>query len=249
MLTFPTLIKGTITGLRISAVDGTAFLDNCSALLPYADGNHRIEIYDASGRMLKGVLKAAGTGETLGDELQAGWTNSDSLPYETFTSSGLDITEAAETGVSGRAAGNSAMTAGHLVKFGFSVTVNSGNISMSYYGKSATSAIAFAGQSDRIQMSAGAQSGYQTLYVVNVYCGFRSEAAVNFSISGYTNKQVLTPSSSGATIVSAKGGAIYNFASKDASFTYNAASYRYAIYDTLKVSRPTRYMGVSTHNI
>ena len=38
-------------------------------------------------------------------------------------------------------------------------------------------------------------------------------------------KQVLTPSSSGATIVSAKGGTTYNFAYKDTSFTYNAASY------------------------
>jgi hypothetical protein len=62
--------RGTVTGLRISAVDGTAFIDNAGATIPtYADGNHQIEIYDASNRMLRGVLKAAGTGETLSDEL------------------------------------------------------------------------------------------------------------------------------------------------------------------------------------
>ena len=65
----PVVYRGTISSLRISSVDGTAFLDNCAALVPYADGNHLVEIYDASGRMLRGYLGAAGTGETLGDEL------------------------------------------------------------------------------------------------------------------------------------------------------------------------------------
>jgi hypothetical protein len=62
--------RGTVTGLRISAVDGTAFIDNAGATIPtYADGNHQIEIYDSDNRILRGVLKAAGTGETLSDEL------------------------------------------------------------------------------------------------------------------------------------------------------------------------------------
>jgi len=38
-------------------------------------------------------------------------------------------------------------------------------------------------------------------------------------------KQVLTPSATGVTIVSTKGGTTYNFAYKDTSFTYNAESY------------------------
>jgi len=38
-------------------------------------------------------------------------------------------------------------------------------------------------------------------------------------------KPVTAPSSSGATIVSAKAGETYNFNHKNASFTYNAASY------------------------
>ena len=58
-----TVHQSTLTGLRISAVDGTAFVDNGSALTPYADGNHQVSIFDSSGRELRGVLKAVGWGE------------------------------------------------------------------------------------------------------------------------------------------------------------------------------------------
>ena len=58
------VFRGSLTGLRISAVDGTAFVDNAGATLPtYADGYHEISIYDSSGYELKGILKAQGTGE------------------------------------------------------------------------------------------------------------------------------------------------------------------------------------------
>jgi hypothetical protein len=57
--------KGTISDLRISAVDGTAFLDNCSAITAYADNAHRVEIYDSAGKRLVGIAKEAGSGESL----------------------------------------------------------------------------------------------------------------------------------------------------------------------------------------
>ncbi|MFH1147215.1 MAG: hypothetical protein V1736_05855, partial [Pseudomonadota bacterium] len=70
----PVKYRGTVTGLRISAVDGGAtesggaFIDGANAdITALADGNHQIEIYDASGRMIKGVLKEAGIGETNTD--------------------------------------------------------------------------------------------------------------------------------------------------------------------------------------
>ena len=63
------LYSGTITGLRISSVDGTAFLDACAALVPYADAESDIYIYDSVGAFLKATLKAQGTGETLDSEL------------------------------------------------------------------------------------------------------------------------------------------------------------------------------------
>ena len=239
MLTFPTLITGTITDLRISSVDGTAFLDNCAALIPYADGNHQIEIYDSSNRMLRGVLKAAGTSETLGNELITGWTNSLTNPYETFTTSGKDVTSAVNSSDIGTSNTNNCFSSRKLYYIVINTTINSG-ISSHYRAYQSNTII--------ISSGAGEKSSYYTAASNDNYLGVFQSTIGDWSAT-FTIKQVLTPSASGATIVSSKGGAIYNFTSKDASFTYNAASYRYAIYDTLKVSRPTRYMGVSTHNI
>jgi hypothetical protein len=102
----PVVYRGTITGLRISVVDGTAFIDNLSGAtldlgssvvnatgtaairISSVDGTAFVDtadatlaaalaanagkyliITDASGRYLKGWIKAAGTGETLDSEL------------------------------------------------------------------------------------------------------------------------------------------------------------------------------------
>ena len=62
--------KGTVTGLTISAVDGTAFVDNLPAAVTasYCDGNYSIEVYDSAGRFVRGMLKAVGSGVTLQTE-------------------------------------------------------------------------------------------------------------------------------------------------------------------------------------
>ena len=50
--------SGTATGLRISSVDGTAFLDNCPAaitnLVALHPGKLLVNIFDASNRMIQG---------------------------------------------------------------------------------------------------------------------------------------------------------------------------------------------------
>jgi hypothetical protein len=60
--------RGTVTGLRISSANGVSFVDNLPSavtdLVAADPGNLLVEIYDASGRMLRGYLGAAGTGET-----------------------------------------------------------------------------------------------------------------------------------------------------------------------------------------
>ena len=70
--TLPVMYSGTITGLRVCAFDGNAvasggaLLDGANAsVTALADGTNQISIYDAGGRVMKGVLKAVGTGETL----------------------------------------------------------------------------------------------------------------------------------------------------------------------------------------
>lgn len=146
--------RGTATGLRISAVDGTAFVDNLPSAVTdsYVNGNYLLEVYDASGRMLKGVLKAVGTGETLDTEVATGTLTINKM-YK--------------------------ITATEINHFGTGLEVN----------------------------------GY-----------FRSAGSETCDANNKV-KQVLTPSTAGSTIVSTKGGTTYNWAHKNASFTYNAASY------------------------
>lgn len=308
--------KGTITGLRVSAVDGTAFIDNAGATIPtYADGNHLIEIYDSANRMLKGVLKAAGTVQTTTAELLAnpnftnvskasakavvgitkanpaivtfaaghGYVNGDVIYFSgltemtelntkyyqlransgdtfqlstIFDTASLDTSgyTAAETtggscaqkttyasisinstglyvGVDGAGGltgipvfvnsigqiyGNVYPAAGKLYKLGWDIVAyTSGTVKMSGSGISQIEA-----------SSIGTYSAYQTVTSADTfYFGGKTGSAFTGTVDNETIKQVLTPSSAGATIVSAKAGETYNFAYKNASFTYNAASY------------------------
>ena len=63
--------RGSVVGLIISSVDGTAFVDNIPAgilTLPL-DGTHSLEIYDSSSRFCRGVLKEIGSGQTFQTEV------------------------------------------------------------------------------------------------------------------------------------------------------------------------------------
>ena len=127
---YKTIISGTATGLRISSVNGTAFLDNCPAAILAAVGlGQQIKIYDASSRYLQGVIDVAGSSEGLGDNptrfasinLLDGtwsiWGNSVTInDANTFTCNGT----------SAGMANNLTMTLGTLLKSALSYTVVSG---------------------------------------------------------------------------------------------------------------------------
>ncbi len=191
-----------------------------------ADGNHLIEIYDASGNQLKGYLSAAGDGEGLGDELVTTWMNAGgSSGFETLTLSGSDITEAINTTGIAFAYPCTATTGRlyNVVSAGY--TLNSGTAPKFGFanGASGTTFPVFTkGGGAQYYTCPPTISGISISYIGIGVGGI----ATNFSLTGTSIKPVLTPSTSGATIVSAKGGATANFAYKDASFTYNAASYQ-----------------------
>jgi hypothetical protein len=210
--------RGTVTGLRISSVDGTAFIDNAGETIPtYADGKHTITIYDASGRMLRGYLKAAGSAETLGDEMITTFNNSGTHPYETFTLSGIDINSAINsTGYGSCNSNNITQNVGVLLLYAYNLTLNSGGQPKYYYRATVISIDLLNGSNQ--SYATMTLSGTRALYV-DVY------SVSNFILTGNSLKQVLTPSTAGATVVSTKEGTTYNFAYKNASFTYNAASY------------------------
>jgi hypothetical protein len=220
---------GTATGLRISAVDGTAFLDNCPAnILAAAGTGAQVKIYDSSNRYLLGYVGAVGSSEGLGDELITGWTNHAGYPFETFTSSGAGITQAVNTTGYGICYSNSFSTLGILLKSVINVTIASGSLYVFCLSTATTGQDV--GDILTIFSVSGAYTNYKTIKLNNNYYSVyrnNTDGAVDFSATN-SLKQVTAPSSSGVLILDAVGGN-QNFVSKDANFTYNAASYTYEI--------------------
>jgi len=58
--------------MRISAVDGTAFVDFSDANFPTDYIGKYLKVIDSAGKKIEGFTKAAGTGETLGAEIDSG---------------------------------------------------------------------------------------------------------------------------------------------------------------------------------
>ncbi len=202
-------------------INGSGYLNGTTVGANFVDGTHSIEIYDSAGRFLRGVLKAVGTGEGLGSELVDGWTNYGAYPFETFTpGAGLDITQAVNTVGYGMAYKVVTQDIGWLTKIVATINIASGAWHAAggfgpYYGAS----------TPIYTVKTTTTGTYGTINQVVDKVGCWQVDAIDFSLSGFSYKQVLTPSTSGVTIVSAKGGVTYNFGYKDASFTYNAASY------------------------
>lgn len=227
----PVKYRGVISGLRISSVDGTAFIDGAnSSVTDLADGNHQISIFDSTGKELRGVLKAAGSAETLGDELITSWTNSPQ-PYETLTvnANGHDIDAAINTSSYGLCHMAVTQTVGNLIKASINVTSGGGIAGLRCGFTGGTSYNAPTLTLFGLPGVEGANDYYRTMDNAYTHIQFYSNSqSDNFSATT-TFKQVLTPSSSGCTVVSTKGGVTYNWSLKTTGFTYNAASYQTVI--------------------
>jgi hypothetical protein len=210
-------------------VDGTAFIDFTAADVLTGKTGNLLVVRDSSGRAIQGFIKAAGTGETYND-LVTSWNNWVSA-FSTFTSSGTTITSAIDDGDPDAYAKSNTLTlaAGALFKSVSSITLNSGTAPTYYIGYNTP-------------RSYQGVLGNATIYRSNVtaFAGgandvvlFVASVATNFSAT-ISLQQVLTPSATGVTIVSTKGGATFNWAQKNASFNYNDPSgYTYQIYKVL----------------
>ena len=234
------VFSGTITGLRISSVDGTAFVDNLPAAITtnYCNDSHLLEIYDASGRTLKGVLREVGPGEALGDEKL---TNPSFDDNSTGWSAGRGTVTSSHPAGGGQSDDYCILTSNGTAGGPYAYqtpTIATGELlSMSVYIKSgtagATTMYIYAGTMTPlvggISSGSWAQiSGYRTLPTAAAAVFLQAQDATNLATNFFDEasvKQVTAPSANGALIVSAKGGATRNFKEKNASFTYNAASY------------------------
>ena len=245
----PVVYRATVTGLRVSAVDGTAFIDGANAsITALADGNHLIEIYDSSNRMIKGVLKAAGTGETYTEGLTGAnlnWgtnqadTGNDANDIATFNSNysrwflinplAKDISVAANIFAFTMASGSQAfrtnytLTNSTLNVLKVNVASKSGTWIISAHdgGYFSLGALTVGANTFYLTKTSTAQIHY---YFTNAAGG--GALSFNASVVANSNAQVLAPSTSGATIVSAKGGTVQNFSYNGwGAGSYNATSY------------------------
>lgn len=225
--------SGTVSGLRISGVDGTAFVDNLPQavldLIALYPGALRFEAYSTNGAGIWGVLKAAGSGETS-TEINSnptftsnvtGWSSRGSATIAWDANPALLLTITGSAGGVGPSSPASGMM-GKLCKQNFSWIAGTYNSTMDWFWESNAN-LPFDVSSD-----GSYASPYHTYTADTQYDTSCARRTATTGTTKYTNISLLqftAPSTSGATIVSAKAGATYNFAYKNASFTYNAASY------------------------
>lgn len=228
-----------ITGLtcNLSLTNGSAFITNPSTdLRPYV--GYGITLLDTVG-IVRGYIKAAGTGETYGAEKITGFTNSGSFPFETFTTSGVDISEAINSTSFGAGGSNNlSLSSGNLFLYTSAITINSGVLSAISIGQQDATIGSY------ILMGTSVTTGNKSIYVtttndVHDILGFvvSSDVAVNFSALNNSLKVVATPSITGVTITSTAGGDTYNWAS-NAEINPNYASF------TTYIGTSPRSMGV-----
>ena len=223
---FPTIISGAVTqaNMRISAVNGTAFIDfsTANALTRYL--GREIEIFDSALRSIKGWVKAAGTGETLDSELMRDPTFDDGTKW-VGTGTGWTVAGGKATGISSITSSlydNTVIpSSGKLCKLVITCdTYTSGSFANRLAGT----------VSGVIRSSTGVFIDYLVSTSTTIGIGIYPASAVTATFTDISAKQVLTPSITGVTISSAPGGTTYNFASKHASFNYNdTAGYTYRI--------------------
>jgi hypothetical protein len=218
---------GSVTqaNMKISAVDGTAFVDFTAATILTGKLGHLLKVKDSAGRAIQSFSRAAGTSETLdATNLVTEWTN---VSYDSFTSvASPDIAAAVYTTTGTQTAtSNSMVTAvGKLYKLVTTWTNVAGQ------APTLTGTNGFV----TTTLSAGANNIYFTATGTSVVITTTNTAAASWGCT-FVLKQVTTPSATGVTISSTKGGtAMDAWAQKDAAFNYNdPAGYTYEIYKVL----------------
>ncbi len=218
----------TQANMRISAVDGTAFTDFSAAgtLTPYI--GWYVKVYDSTNKSIEGYIKAAGTGETFNN--YTAWANDPrggTLIFETFTTSGMDIISAINTtgvGICNIPVG----VQGELVKTTYTMTLNSGNMPITRFGNNP---IIEDMDGERTAVSGSANTIYRTNKFANTYFSFLNlSGTTGFSATSSLVAKVLTPSTTGVTIVSTLNGTLYNWAVQTSGFNYNDSSgYTYTL--------------------
>ena len=230
-------ISGSVSLANIRLSLDPAFVDfSAAGTLPL---NHRLKICDSAGKCIVGFTRAAGTGETLSETELVGWTNNAGNPYETLTvnANAKDLDSVINTTGYGIAYNTIATASEKLFKLTFNLTLTSG-AAPKYTTGSTVNMVNELTVVPNISIVGNTIAYYVGRYATE-YSGFATGngVAVNFSTTGTSIKQVLTPSATGVTIVSTPGGATYNW-NIETGFNYNDASgYTYKLFPLVRQSR------------
>jgi len=211
-------------------------------LSAFCDGNHSIEIYDSTGKFLRGVLGSVGSGEELVDVI--GGTNPALLNgnFSAWTGDNpnnwiMDFVEDATNYIT-EATAKANFVSSSVVKFMSVQQACMGAGGLKKLWKITTIIDSITGTLKISERGVGNLATYTTPGTKIVYRNnsgsdriafINDTLAVNAIISGLYVQQVTAPSVSGATIVSAKGGATQSFNYKNANFAYNQSSYQVVI--------------------
>lgn len=227
-----TLASGSVTrsNKKISAVDGTAFIDFSTAdvLTDYVTYRAKLTITDSAGKKLVGYIKAAGTGETYGSELL---TNGDF-----------------ENGLTGWTIGGVPNANNYVEAVSGGARLVLADTLAVYIYQSVPSDLRLCLTSidvvDRSGMTLhfgrwDAGYGYHGIDAIGTHTVRKTNTVASLVVTGFpgwaefTNvsmRQILSPAETGVTITSTPDGAIYDWASKDEGFNYNdAKGYSYSI--------------------
>lgn len=218
--------SATLANTKISAVDGTAFIDfgGTIDLAPWVRAGAYIVVYDSSNRKIRGFLKAGemGTGETfdpdviVNDFTDGSWNVSSCIV--------LNSTTIQSTAVSGYINTNNQVVTGRCYRVNFDATLSGTGISR----------IGFSGSP---YWSDPAVNQYGTAIVGNSYpritfIGTTIGDTLTIIWGSTSVEWVKTPSTTGAWIFSTNGGATKNFTYKNSSFNYaDSSGYKIEFYN------------------
>jgi hypothetical protein len=226
--------------MKLSMVSGTAFVDFgvASSLTPYF--GDKLTITDSAGHHLTGWIKAVGTGETYGGQLLSNATFTTTAGLNAF---GTTIVATTSGCFSAHCLQITYTTNGQVWN---PFTVAKGTLlKSSLYGKVGTADFL----AMVIQEAGGTYEQIQNFYYNGAWTngtiypttdltdtawwqtyqmGF-SSPMVSY-VDTASVQQVLTPSMTGVTIVSAAGGSTYNWTSEDSGFNRNdSGGYTYSL--------------------
>jgi len=207
---FLTRVHAGIT-MKLSKVAGTAFATQVSGSIPWAQYRNRsVSINDGTGKYARGFIGAVGSGETYSSEILVGWNFTSGWTPSNATI--VDANTIQSTLANGSISKAYSLIVGRLYKGVMAGAISSGSPVLGYTSGG-----------DYLLSDFG--TGFKTNNGSN---GIIVRAATSGAILDVTTLelyQVLTPDSTGILVTSTRGGATQSFASVDAGFNSNAASF------------------------